>query len=479
MSQRIKTDICVIGAGSGGLSVAAGAAQLGVPTVLIEKGEMGGDCLNYGCVPSKALLAAGKHAQLLRDSGAFGVQTGASHVDFARTMSHVHEVIATIAPMDSEERFTGLGCKVIRAPARFLNPREVEAGGTIITARRFVVATGSSAAIPPITGLEDVDYLTNETIFSNRTCPEHLIIIGGGPIGMEMAQAHRRLGARVTVLELYAALAKDDPELTAVVLKRLRAEGVEILEGVSIDRISQQPGGGAITVSLREGGESGESRSITGSHLLVAAGRKPNIDGLGLELADIKHDGRGIAVDARLRTTNRRIFAIGDVIGGLQFTHVAGYHAGIVIRNALFRVPAKADHSTVPWVTYTDPELANVGLTEAQARAQHDHVRVVRWPFAENDRAQAERRTEGLVKVVTGKGGRVLGAGIAGPHAGELIQPWILAMATKQKIGAMTGIIAPYPTLGEVNKRAAGAYYTQSLFSPRTQKLVRWLAKLG
>ena len=281
------------------------------------------------------------------------------------------------------------------------------------------------------------------------------------------------------MLELYAALAKDDPELTAVVLNQLRAEGVEILEGVSIDRISQQPGGGEITVSLREGGESGESRSITGSHLLVAAGRKPNIDGLGLELADIKHDGRGIAVDARLRTTNRRIFAIGDVIGGLQFTHVAGYHAGIVIRNALFRVPAKADHSTVPWVTYTDPELANVGLTEAQARAQHDHVRVVRWPFAENDRAQAERRTEGLVKVVTGKGGRVLGAGIAGPHAGELIQPWILAMATKQKIGAMTGIIAPYPTLGEVNKRAAGAYYTQSLFSPRTQKLVRWLAKLG
>lgn len=476
MSQRIKTDICVIGAGSGGLSVAAGAAQLGVPTVLIEKGEMGGDCLNYGCVPSKALLAAGKHAQLLRDSGAFGVQTGAHHVDFARTMSHVHEVIAAIAPMDSEERFTGLGCKVIRAQARFLNPREVEAGGTIIAARRFVIATGSSAAVPPITGLDGIDYLTNETIFQNRDCPDHLIIIGGGPIGMEMAQAHRRLGARVTVLELYSALAKDDPELTAVVVNRLRAEGVEILEGVGIDRISQQPGAGDITVSLRQ---AGDSRTITGSHLLVAAGRKPNIAGLGLELADIKHDARGIAVDARLRTTNQRIFAIGDVTGGLQFTHVAGYHAGIVIRNALFRVPAKADHRTVPWVTYTDPELANVGLTEAQAREQHDHVRTVRWPFSENDRAQAERRTDGLVKVVTGKGGRILGAGIVGPQAGELIQPWILAMATKQKIGAMTGIIAPYPTLGEINKRAAGAYYTQSLFSARTQKLVRWLAKLG
>lgn len=476
MSQTIKTDICVIGAGSGGLSVAAGAAQLGVSTVLIEKGEMGGDCLNYGCVPSKALLAAAKHAQLLRDSVAFGVQTGAQHVDFARAMSHVQEVIAGIAPMDSEERFTGLGCKVIRAPARFLNPHEVEAGGTIIAARRFVIATGSSAAIPPITGLADTGYLTNETIFSNRNCPDHLIIIGGGPIGMEMAQAHRRLGAKVTVLELYSALAKDDPELTAVVLNRLRAEGVDVLEGVGIDRISQQPGGGEFAISLSEGGQ---SRTITGSHLLVAAGRKPNIDGLGLELADIKHDARGITVDGRLRTTNRRVFAIGDVIGGLQFTHVAGYHAGIVIRNALFRVPAKADHSTVPWVTYTDPELANVGLTEAQARAQHDHVRVVRWPFAENDRAQAERRTEGLAKIVTGKGGRILGAGIVGPHAGELIQPWILAMATKRKIGAMTGIIAPYPTFGEVNKRAAGAYYTQSLFSPRTKKLVRWLAKLG
>ncbi len=476
MSQTIKTDICVIGAGSGGLSVAAGAAQLGVPTVLIEKGEMGGDCLNYGCVPSKALLAAAKHAQLLRDSVAFGVQTGAQHVDFARTMSHVQEVIAGIAPMDSEERFTGLGCKVIRAPAHFLNPREVEAGGTIITARRFVIATGSSAAIPPIAGLEGTGYLTNETIFSNRSRPDHLIIIGGGPIGMEMAQAHRRLGAKVTVLELYSALAKDDPELTAVVLSRLRAEGVEILEGVGIDRVSQQPGDGEFTISLSAGGE---SREITGSHLLVAAGRKPNIDGLGLELADIKHDARGIAVDGRLRTTNRRVFAIGDVIGGLQFTHVAGYHAGIVIRNALFRVPAKAVHNTVPWVTYTDPELAHVGLTEAQARARHDHVRVVRWPFAENDRAQAERRTEGLAKIVTGKGGRILGAGIVGPHAGELIQPWILAMATKRKIGAMTGIIAPYPTFGEISKRVAGAYYTQSLFSPRTQKLVRWLAKLG
>jgi len=475
MSRHITTDICVIGAGSGGLSVAAGASQLGAPTILIEKSKMGGDCLNTGCVPSKALLAAAKAAQSMRTAGKFGVTATGIEVDFAKTMDLVHGVIAAIAPNDSVERFTRLGCNVIQAPARFISPVEIEAGDMIIRARRFVIATGSHAAIPPIPGLEGVPYLTNETIFENRTCPEHLIILGAGPIGMEMGQAHRRLGARVTIIQRSRALAKEDPELSAIAIAALRSEGAVILEEaelVSVDCESH----GAINVVFKN--KSGEQR-IRGSHLLVATGRQPNTGGLGLEAANIDHDRTGIKTDAGLRTSNRRVYAIGDVTGGPQFTHVAGYHAGLVIRSALFRARARFDYRVVPRVTYTDPEVAQVGMTEDGAVNANIPHRVLHWRFDENDRAQAERRTEGLAKIITGKGGAILGAGIAGVNAGELLQPWILAMTRKQKIGAMTGIIAPYPTLGEINKRIAGSYYTPTLFSPRTRRIVGLLRKFG
>lgn len=475
MSKTINTDICVIGAGSGGLSVAAGAAQLGAPTVLIEKHKMGGDCLNYGCVPSKALLAAAKAAQSMRTAGKFGISAGGIEIDFAKTMDHVQGVIAAIEPNDSVERFTGLGCNVIQAPARFISPTEVEAGGDIIRARRFVIATGSRASMPPVPGLDQAPYLTNETIFENRKCPEHLIILGAGPIGMEMGQAHRRLGARVTIIERARAMAKDDPELAAVAIAALRSEGVTMLENTDVISAARESNG-AITVVIRD--ITGEQR-ITGSHLLVAAGRTPNTGGLNLEAANIIYDRTGIKTDAGLRTSNRRVYAIGDVTGGPQFTHVAGYHAGLVIRSALFRLPAKFDHSTVPHVTYTDPEVAQVGMTEDDAKKANIPYRVLHWRFDENDRAQTERRTEGLAKIITGKGGRILGAGLVGAGAGELLQPWILAMSQGQKIGAMTGIIAPYPTLGEINKRAAGSYYTPSLFSPRTRKVVRLLRIFG
>ncbi len=475
MSKTINTDICVIGAGSGGLSVAAGAAQLGAPVVLIEKARMGGDCLNTGCVPSKALLAAAKAAQLMRVAGKFGVNATGIAVDFAKTMDHVHGVIAAIAPNDSVERFTGLGCTVIEAPARFISPFEVAAGDAIIRARRFVIATGSHAAIPPIAGLDQVAYLTNETIFENRTCPEHMIILGAGPIGMEMGQAHRRLGARVTLIERFTAMAKDDPELAAISIAALRSEGVVILEDAEVISVARSSNG-AISVAFKD--KSGE-QLISGSHLMVAAGRQPNIAGLDLEAANITYDRTGIKTDAGLRTSNRRVYAIGDVTGGPQFTHVAGYHAGLVIRSALFRTPANFDHSAVPHVTYTDPEVAQVGMTEADAVTANIPHRVLRWHFVENDRAQAERRTEGLAKIITGKGGVILGAGLAGVNAGELLQPWILAMTRKLKIGAMTGIIAPYPTLGEINKRIAGSYYTPTLFSARTRWLVSLLRKFG
>lgn len=477
--DKIKTDICVIGSGAAGLSVAAGAVQMGAKVVLIERnirdGVMGGDCLHTGCVPSKALLAAGKHAKAMGTGAKFGIAPQPADVDFGKVNDHVQGVINTIAPIDSVERYENLGVKVINASARFVGPREVEAGETRVRAKFFVVATGSIAAVPPIPGLNQVPYLTNETIFDLRQRPEHLIIIGGGPIGMEMAQAHRRLGSEVTVLEGDVALSKDDPELTAIVKASLREDGVALYEQTKVQSVAAENGGVTVTVE-----RSGKTEFVTGSHVLVATGRAPTVEGLGLDAAGIEYTKRGIKVDARLRSTNKRVFAIGDVAGGLQFTHVAGYHAGIVIRNALYRMPTKADLSAVPWVTYTDPELAHVGLTESQAKEQlgDGKFSVTRWEFAENDRAQAERETRGLIKAVIAKNGKILGATIVGAQAGELIQTWVLAISAGLKISALTAMIAPYPTLGEVSKRAAGAFYTDFLFGPRNKMIVKTLLKL-
>ncbi len=470
MSDLIEADICVIGGGSGGLSVAAGAAQLGAPTVLIEADRMGGDCLNVGCVPSKSLIAAARHAHALRQGGPFGIAAVEPVVDMASVKRHIDEVIAGIAPHDSVERFAGLGVRVIKARARFTGSAEVEAGGQRIKARRFVVATGSRPAVPPVDGLDGVPFFTNETIFTNDVLPEHLIVLGGGPIGCELAQAYRRLGARVTILDIGPLLPKDDPELVAVVRHSLEADGVEILDRIEVVRAEPGP-----VLVIRSGGA---ERRIDGSHLLVATGRKPNVEELGLEAAGINYDKRGITVTDGLKTSNAKVYAIGDVAGGLQFTHVAGYHAGLVIRNALFRLPVKAKPETVPWVTYTDPELASVGLGEAAAKAQGIAHEVVRWPFAENDRARTERATLGLVKLVIGKG-RVLGAAIVGAHAGELILPWVMAVQERAKVSTMAGLIAPYPTLGEAGKRAAGAYFTPRLFSAKTRKLVSFLRWFG
>ena len=471
MTRSMAPDLCVIGAGSGGLAVAAGAAQMGAEVVLVERAAMGGDCLNFGCVPSKSLLAAARIADLWRHGTALGIAYARPHIDFAAVADSVQRVIAEIAPNDSVERFEGLGVRVLRAEARFTSPRTVRAGDVEIRPRRFVIATGSQPAIPPIRGLDEVRYLTNESIFANRQLPEHLIVIGGGPIGIEMAQAHRRLGARVTVLDVGPLLPRDDPELSAVLAERLWSEGIVGRPGVEIAEVERA--GQVIRVRLES------SEQISGSHLLIAAGRRPTVEALDLAAAGIASTAKGITVDARLRTTNRRVFAIGDVAGGPQFTHVALYHAGIVIRNALFRIPAKVDYRALPWVTYTDPELAQVGLTEAEARAIERASRVLRWRFVENDRAQTERETEGMVKVVTRANGRILGTSILGAGAGDLILPWALAISQKLKIGALANLIVPYPTRGEASKRAAGSYYTPTLFSARTRRLVRLLARLG
>jgi pyruvate/2-oxoglutarate dehydrogenase complex dihydrolipoamide dehydrogenase (E3) component len=468
MTGPLAPDLCIIGAGAAGLAVAAGAAQMGADIVLVERGLMGGDCLNFGCVPSKSLLAAARLADLARRGAALGITSAPPDVDFTAAADGVQEVIAAIAPNDSVERFEGFGVRVLRGEARFTSPRTIRADDIEIRPRRFVIATGSHPAVPAIPGIADVPYLTNETIFAHRKRPDHLIVIGAGPIGVEMAQAHRRLGARVTVLDVGPVLPRDDPELVARLTGHLAGEGIAIRPRVEIARIECDAN--AIVIRLADG------EQIVGSHLLVAAGRHPSVEALDLPAAGVEATAKGITVDERLRTTNRRAFAIGDVAGGPQFTHIALYHAGIVIRNALFRLPAKVDYRTLPWVTYTDPELAQVGLTET---AVGEDARVLRWPFSENDRAQTERDTEGLVKVVLGGNGRVLGASILGTGAGDLILPWALAIAQKLKISALANLIVPYPTRGEASKRAAGCYYTPTLFSPRTRRLVRFLARFG
>ena len=471
---ELRPDLCVIGAGSGGLTVAAGAAQLGVSVVLVEKHKMGGDCLNYGCVPSKALIASARRAHVMRTCAPFGIVPTNPTVSYKGVHDHIHNVIASIAPNDSAERFAGLGVRVIRAAAHFKSRDTVMAGDVRIRARRFVIATGSAPAIPPIPGLEIVPHFTNETIFDNKAQLDHLIIIGGGAIGLELAQAYVRLGSRVTVLEALKALGKDDPEMSEVVLRRLRAEGVEIREGALVERVT----GGTRLIDVHVS-EEGAQDVVQGTHLLVAAGRTPNVAGLNLEGASIKYDRRGIKVNKGLVTSNSRVFAIGDVIGGPQFTHMANYHAGIVLRRALFRQPATVNPDLVPWVTFTDPELAQIGQTEDMARKRYSRIHVYRWPYHENDRAQAEGVTDGLVKVVTDRKGRILGASIVGEHAGELIQMWSLAITQGLNIKAMTEWISPYPTYSEINKRVAYGYYATAAASPLVRKIVGWLSKLG
>ncbi|MDB4852836.1 FAD-dependent oxidoreductase [Alphaproteobacteria bacterium] len=464
-------DICIIGGGSGGLSLAAGAAQLGAKIVLFEASKMGGDCLNSGCVPSKALLAAAKAAHYAKGAASMGIYGSAPKIDFAAVKAHLAAVIDGIAPHDSVERFESLGVTVICEHASFTGRREVASKNHTVRAKYFVIATGSQPAIPPIDGLADTDFHTNETIFVDPNKPYHLVIIGGGPIGIEMAQAHVRLGVQVTVVEALSIMARDDAELVARLKARLQADGVRFIEGIGVSKVRHIQN--SIRLILSDG------TRLMASHLLVATGRRPVTNGMNLHAAGVDVGKAGIVTDRRLRTSNKRIFAIGDVTGRQQFTHVAAYHAGICLRNILFKLPAKIDDSAVPWVTYCDPELAHVGLTydDAVASWGADNVTVTSWDLADNDRARAELHSTGMVKATIHKNGQILGASILAPAAGEMIQPWILAIANRRKIYSLATMIAPYPTYGEASKRAAGNFFTAKLFSPRTQKLVRFLLK--
>ncbi len=470
--MRPDFDIAVIGAGAAGLSVANVAAQLGLRTALIERGTMGGDCLNTGCVPSKALLAAAHAVQDARDASRFGI-TATPVVDWAKVWAHVHGVIANIAPADSVERYTGLGAEVIQGEARFTAADTLEVAGRRLTARRIVIAAGARAAIPPISGLDSVPFLTNESLWGHAEQPSHLLVLGGGPIGLEMAQAFALLGSQVTVIEATRIAGRDEPELADGLRTALLRDGVTIIEGEAVTAVAPGP-----VVTLADG------RRIAGSHLLVATGRRPNIETLGLEAGGVAASRLGVVTDAGLRsTTNRRVYAAGDIadpvgIGPRTFTHVCAYHAGIVVRRAMFRLPAKLDYASLPRVTYCAPELAQAGLTEAEARAAGHEVKVLFWPLHDNDRAQAERRTEGRVKLVVTPRGRILGAGILAPHAGEMIGTWTLAIARAIPLSAAAGMIVPYPTLAEAPKRAAGTFFTPSLFAARTKWLVGLLARL-
>lgn len=467
--ERIKADLAIIGAGAAGLVTASGAAQLGRKVVLFEAGEMGGDCLNYGCVPSKAILTAAHKVHAIREAGKYGVRVGEPSVDFAKVRETIQSAITTIEPNDSQERFEGFGVRVVREYAHFVSEDTVASDSIEVKAKRIVVATGTRAFIPPVEGLAEAPYLTNETIWSLETLPEHLIVMGAGPIGMELGQAFRRLGSEVTIIEAGEPLARFEPEHAGLVTDQLMADGVTLHTGKSAARV--QSGDAGITLTLSDG------EQVTGSHLLVATGRKPVLDGLELEAAGVETDARGIVCDDRLRTSNKRVLAAGDIAGKGGLTHLAGWHGSVILRNLYYGLSTAQSSQPIPAAVYTDPPIAQIGLTESQARAEHgDTVKTASWGFDDNDRAIAEHDVRGGVKLVLGKGGKVLGAHAAGARADDLIQIAGAVMARGGTVRDLTSPVAPYPTRGEIFKRAAGSYYEPVVFGSMAKLLARILS---
>lgn len=469
MAKALTPDICVIGGGPGGLAVATAAAAHGVRVVLVEKGALGGGRIERA-LPSAALATAARQIQAVR----IGAAAAEPDVDFKAVMSRVRAVAADASPDVSVERLATLGITVIKAEARFTGRRRLVAGDTEIKARRFVVATGSSPAVPAIPGLDEVGCLTADTIFGLTRRPGHLVIVGGDARGLELAQAFRWLGSQVTVLAETIVLPGEDPEMAAVVVRRLRAEGVVIHEGVKATTVERR---GKTGVKVRiEGDPSAEE--IDGSHLLVATGRAPDVEGLDLKKARVALKGGAVDVSAMLRTTNRRIYAIGDVTGAGQSVHNAEYQAGLVLKALLFRLPAK-DRAILPRTVNTDPEFAHVGLTEAEAGKTHRKLSIMRWAFRDNDRARAEGATEGHIKLVATSKGQILGVTIAGANASELIGLWALALSKGLGLEEMASAIPPYPTFGEIGKSAAIAYSADRARRPLRRMIVRMLQLFG
>jgi pyruvate/2-oxoglutarate dehydrogenase complex dihydrolipoamide dehydrogenase (E3) component len=486
--QEIRPDICVIGAGAGGLTAAAAAAAFGSNVVLIEKGRMGGETLYSGSLPAQALIAVAERAHAVRTAARFGVKTVRFGVDFAGVRARMREVIAAVAPLDSRERFNGMGVRVIEGVGRFTDRETVAVNGFAIKARRFIIATGSSPELPPIFGLAEVPHLTSENVFDLEECPRHLIVLGAGSVAIEMAQAFRRLGAEVTVLSEALPLAGYDRECVDLVVDGLVRDGVKLRTGVKIAQVRRTLSRVQIDIAGDAGKETQTqtpTETIESSHIFVATGRRPNLAALDLDKARIRHGGSGIVVDRRLLTSNKQVYAIGDVIDApkwthfFQHTHVAQHHAGLVIRHALFRTPVDTDSSAVPVVTFTAPEMAQVGMTEDEARGQSYPIRVLRWPYSENERAQAKGETDGHIKIVADRKGSILGVTLVGSQAAENIAVFTLAINQRLNIEALAGVIVPYPTYAEVGKRAAMTYFNRGLTSPLVRRIIGWLRRFG
>lgn len=446
--SRQRRDLVIVGGGTGGLVAAVTAAQVGARTTLIERDRTGGDCLWTGCVPSKALLAAAEAAQSMRDAGRFGIMPVEPDVDFRAVMAHVQDVQQQIAPHDSPERLRGLGVEVLHGEASFSGPDAVTVGGRTIRFRRAIIATGSAPAIPPVPGLREANPLTSDSLWSLTELPGHLVVLGGGPIGCELGQAFRRLGADVTIVEMAdRIIPREDAEASVVLAAKLSAEGVTVLAGTTARSVSP----GTITVE-----RNGEQWDIPHTHLLAATGRSPNSRDMGLDRAGVMTTERGhVQVDKRLRTTSDRIFAAGDITGRLPFTHVAGMHGAAAALNALFNLPRPVSEANVPWVTYTDPEIAHVGLSVEEARQEHGTGVIVKIsPLSGNDRARAARSTEGFSLLVGDPKGRLIGGTIVAPAAGEMIAEvvaWLSQGATLSIIGQTTH---SYPTFAEATGEA-------------------------
>lgn len=472
--QELTPDICVIGGGAGGLAAASAAAAFGVPVALIANNRFGNESRKGAAVSSRVLLAAAARADVLRTGTSFGLRPGRYGIDFGAVTAHMHDVARATCANDTRERFAALGVHVIDGVGRFTDKRTVAADHVLVRARRFVIATGSSPALPAIPGLADTPHLTDETVTELADCPRHLIVIGAGAAGLEMAQAFRRLGAAVTVLDAAKPLAGEDPECAAIVLDALDEDGVALHAGVVIKGVRR-----ALARILVDIEGPGGAETIEGTHLLIATGRRPNVEALELDAAGIGYGPDGIIVDKRLRTTNKRVYALGDVTAGANAAHLASYHAELVVRHAVFRQPVAVDYRAIPAVTYTDPELAQVGFLEDEARVHAGAIRVLRWPYRDNDRARSEQATKGHIKIVTDRKGGILGVTIVGAQAGEAIAAWTLAIGQKLNIGAFAGLIAPDFTYGEVGKRAATTYFRGSLTSSRVRRIIGWLRRLG
>jgi pyruvate/2-oxoglutarate dehydrogenase complex dihydrolipoamide dehydrogenase (E3) component len=462
-------DIGIIGGGAAGLTVASGAAQLGAKTLLIEKEEaLGGDCLHYGCVPSKTLIKTAHVYHLMNNGPKYGLPSiNPPPVDFREVAGRIKSVINGIQKHDSVERFCRLGAQVEFGDPVFTDEHTVALGGRAVSARSWVIATGSSAAIPPIEGLEATPYLTNRDLFSLDTLPGSMIILGGGPIAVEMAQAFCRLGTSVTVIQRSEQiLGKEDRDMADIVQQELEREGVAFRMNALVTRVSDLGHGRQVVMT----NAAGETETLEAEALMVAVGRTPNVAGIGLEKIDIAYTLQGIEVNRYLRTRHKHIYAAGDVIGGYQFTHVAGYEGGVVVSNAIFHLPKKTDYTYVPWCTYSHPELASIGMNEKSAQKAGIKYSVWSEEFSGNDRALAEGASVGRIKLLLDRKENPLGVQILGPRAGDLLSEWVAIMNGGVRLTKIASAIHPYPTLGEINKRVVGSVFSPKIFSKTVRK---------